>query len=88
MNNTELLAMMFSERLRVALGVTRIQEVNALNARETDKDVCHSHAFCDPNEVMLQSFKDVFERELDLSKDIDLVNAAWTLAKRKRFYMP
>lgn len=51
------LAQAFSELLREAIG-DRINDVIERNATEENPDACHSHDFCDANEIMLQAWRD------------------------------
>lgn len=60
------------------------------NRWEKDKQVCHSHDFCDANMAMNEALKKVIKhRETDELDDpkIDLWNKAWALAKKNEFYV-
>jgi hypothetical protein len=59
------------------------------NERETDPGICHSHDFCDANEVMLEAFKvfiagdDVMTGIVTGDRDtVSLWNKAWDYATR------
>lgn len=61
------------------------------NAEEDqDLNICHSHDFCDANELMMVAFCEAFgqtEEEFGLQDEgvIDAINAAWALAKAANF---
>lgn len=69
------------------LGFT-LETVDALNAAESDPQICHSHDFCDANQALL----DALERlELDYDSAIDddhlcpITDYTWTQVKREGF---
>lgn len=77
------LARSFCAVLTEWLEADTIAEIVRRNAESANENVCHSHDFCDANQAML----DAMERhgmEWD-SEHIDLVNAAWDIAKSKGF---
>lgn len=84
------LAQRFSELLKRNIG-TSITEVIGRNIVETNLDVCHSHDFCDANEVMLQAWKDCGHNPDDVTgeKQTDearrLWETAWDIAKEYDF---
>lgn len=100
MNQTEQLAREFSLKLRHYLSEHEMSQVISLNESEEDKDCCHSHDFCDANMVMDEAFIKVFNRSCIFPSDVeenpelaakevedlDLWNAAWTVAKNNKFY--
>lgn len=56
----------------------------------TNTSICHSHDFCDANELMLLAYCEIMgltEDEFDLSDDgvMDLINEAWAIAKSRSF---
>ena len=61
--------------------------IDLLNKNETDKNVCHTHDFCDANMAMDEAFQDVFDREFNLNSqdDMNMVNLAWDKAKEQGF---
>lgn len=62
-------------------------EIISRNHRETDPKVCHSHDFCDANDVMAQAIWAVTETWFYPGCGLDdLFNGAWDLAKRARFF--
>lgn len=84
----------FSSLLAKEIGIDKMKDVKKLNIDDTNKDVCHSHDFCDANMVMQDAFKVV---GIDLEKDFpdavqnefitDTWEKAWTLAKKNNFYV-
>lgn len=50
----------FCRALREEIGDEEYAEVLALNAQETDPNVCHSHDYCDANMVMLATVQRVY----------------------------
>lgn len=79
------LALRFSYGLRTVIGREHFNEMRSENAKEQNKSICHSHDYCDANQVMLDAFLDAFGREVNLQADPDteLINAAWDIAKDK-----
>jgi hypothetical protein len=72
MNAVEL-AKEFSAELRRTLTADEMDEVNRLNADEANPGVCHSHDFCDANQVML----DVLGFAVFDASQNDLISQAW-----------
>lgn len=79
----------FSEMLREAIGPEQFAEVQRRNAAEPRATVCHSHDFCDANEVMAAAMREVVGTapydDADASDEqtqglVDIWNAAWTVA--------
>lgn len=84
MNATEL-AKAFAEEMNDTLTTAEIDEVNRLNAAETNPNICHSHDFCDANEVMLAAMAR-FGVEFDTSNSLhELLDKAWGIAKGAEF---
>jgi hypothetical protein len=81
MNAVEL-AKAFSEELRRVLTADEMGEVNRLNAEEANSGVCHSHDFCDANQVMLDAMGDEFE---NTDEQNALISQAWNIAKAAEF---
>jgi hypothetical protein len=84
------IARMFSDDLRAFLGSDKMLQVIARNRHEPDKLICHSHDFCDPNQIMIDLFdrlgldclpEDDSERRLALA----LCDKAWSIAKAREF---
>ena len=86
LSNEAKLAMKFSEILRDDLTEEQMDLVNERNAAEPRDSprVCHSHDFCDANEVMADALElmGVPEFRPEVS---ELVNAAWNLARESEF---
>lgn len=78
------LAEAFADAIWHEIGADNYAEVFRRNLAETDSCVCHSHDFCDPNQVMLDAFELAFGREAEFSgdgegDDMPTVRAAWQL---------
>jgi hypothetical protein len=86
--NAPALAERFQTRLREAIGPDALRQVTELNAAETVKGVCHSHDFCDANEVMLLALDDLglpspVGEDEDARDEADaLVGEAWAIFQR------
>lgn len=79
------LANMFSELLRAALS-GNLEEVVHRNRAETNPNICHSHDFCDANQVMLDAYVEVYGNEPDMrSDDVEVMGYAWDEAKLREF---
>ena len=87
--NAEALAERFESRLREAIGPEALRKVAELNAAETVEGVCHSHDFCDANEVMLLALEDlglpspVDEHEAVRDEADALVVEVWAIFRRR-----
>jgi hypothetical protein len=90
----ESVAKEFSKLLLDEIGVEKLRQVVDLNKKEKDKNICHSHDFCDSNMVMQSAFKAI---GIDLEKNYpdalqnesitEIWNAAWNLAKKNDMYI-
>lgn len=62
-------------------------QVRNLNAKETNKSICHSHDFCDANEAMIQAWQSLTSLDLDCGDDghAELMNKAWDISKSAGF---
>lgn len=84
------LAQRFSELLKRVIGPS-IADVISRNALEENCDVCHSHDFCDANEVMLQAWKDCGHDPDDITGEDHadearrLWQTSWDIAKEYDF---
>lgn len=79
---TEAIAREFSRVLKVWIGAENMDLLRQANDEEADEGICHSHDFCDANMAMQQAFQN-----LKLDEDnVAMWNAAWDMAKEKRFY--
>ena len=93
MNRIPDLARRFAKNLAEAVGGDTMDEIVRRNHRDPKAypgdDVCHSHDFTDPNQVMLDSFPEVYKRppRLANARDIHRINEAWSIAKRNDFWI-
>lgn len=80
------LAKDFATLLNDELSSENLAKVIALNAAETNTEICHSHDFCDPNQVMIDAMA-LQNVELDTQSEEQRVqmNLAWDIAKKARF---
>jgi hypothetical protein len=84
---TTTLANTFSRRLSAFLSLEEMTAVCAANELEDDPVICHSHDYCDANEIMAAAFKETTGREIDLQSDDDreMWCDAWADAKEAHF---
>lgn len=95
--SAEIIARAFCRQLQRYLAPKQFAEVIARNAKEPNKNVCHSHDFCDANVLMDEAFRDVAGfSATDTGGDdigcmndkcVDLFNEAWSIAKAANFTM-
>ena len=94
MNDAKELAREFSKVLLHWIGPEYMRRVIEKNSKQEDKNICHSHDFCDANMAMDEAFNNILKRS-PLPDDLDegmtdetmqLWNAAWDLAKERKFY--
>lgn len=73
------IAVAFDRLLRCAIAPADYDRVIELNRAEPNPHVCHSHDFCDANEVMAEAFEDWTgsEPRPDSDEDTSLWNNAW-----------
>lgn len=86
-NDITVLAREFSKRLAECIGTNKLYLANYLNEHETDKDVCHTHDFCDANVVMLETFE---ANNIDLAIGeafYTLAGKVWDCAKLNSFFL-
>lgn len=93
----EELAVAFCGELKEQIGLIGIRKAAELNDSEADHRVCHTHDFCDSNQVMLDAWERVFgtgtepaciregTTDEERAHDDRIWNRAWKLAKRARF---
>jgi hypothetical protein len=85
------LAWEFSDVLHYELSEEELEEAVRLNAEEPEgSGVCHTHDHIDANEAMIVAFtvvvgREPFNIERENDPDMDLINAAWSLASSKGF---
>jgi hypothetical protein len=83
----EKLAKKFSQLLIDEIGRFKVCRVNKRNSRETNKHICHSHDFCDANQVMIDA-SGLSNAELDNIENLwEHFSEAWSLAKQNQFYL-
>lgn len=88
----ETLAREFAKVLLEDIGAPSLRMASLLNLREPDKDVCHTHDFCDSNQSMIDAYArltGIPAAEVDVCTDpfVTVANAAWSLAKSKVFFL-
>ena len=83
----KILATEFSAELLRTIGKKELARVVRLNRIQTDKGICHSHDFCDSNEVMMEAFEECFKQPIDLAENdhMNLMDLAWNEAKENNF---
>jgi hypothetical protein len=76
------LAAAFRRLLREQLTPAQWEEMLALNAREPNPNVCHSHDHIDANMTMAEAWEEVFGRKPDPADEdeADTWNKAWKIA--------
>ena len=88
MKDKEKLAKQFAAALLEEIGIDNLCEVNRLNFREIDfESVCHSHDFCDANEIMLLTVDPNMNEWNDIEDQWNDISEIWGIAKRHRFYI-
>lgn len=82
-----ILAIEFSKILHEWLNQDTIDQINSLNEAQEDKDICHSHDFCDANMAMNEAFQKVYGRGLNLGaeEELSITSKSWKLAKENEF---
>lgn len=75
----------FESLLWQQLGEANYREVAERNHRETDPNICHTHDFCDANQVMMDAFEKVLGREPDIQSptDMQVFDAAWVIGRQR-----
>jgi hypothetical protein len=82
------LAVAFSALLLQHLGPEKMREVIRLNSLEKDPKVCHSHDFCDANEIMYEAQENLkLNLQVDEEESARVWSEAWGLAVRNKFFM-
>ena len=77
-----ILAEKFVELLRAALTPSEFAEMADANANETNPDICHSHDYCDANQIMLDALQSL---GIEYDADSALHSDAWTYAREELF---
>jgi len=78
------LAIEFSHQLQLDVGTKNLLKIIIRNSKEPNKNICHSHDFCDANVCMSNACD---WNKIDFTVEIDLVNAAWDMARANNFYI-
>lgn len=88
----ENVARKFSELLLAELGRETLLKIVHENMSEENPEICHSHDFCDANEVMndaLEWFDFELYSDSGLNQETEKVfSAAWKIAKANNFFLP
>lgn len=86
MSNENKLSVLFSAVIRSWLSKDELEKVNDLNQNEADKQICHSHDFCDANQAMIDAL-DQMKMDYEPMDDIQgkLINDAWEISKSANF---
>jgi hypothetical protein len=80
------LAQEFSRRLLAAIGPDALAAVVADNAGCTIEGVCHTHDYCDANQVMIDSLPAVGQSyDGSDSEQWGLIDTAWEIARATDF---
>jgi hypothetical protein len=80
------LATAFSRILRDTLTDEQLSDVRARNAAETNPSICHSHDYCDANQVMIDALQSVgYPYSMDDDALFALECDAWELARAGKF---
>jgi len=82
----------FRREMNAQLEPAQILEIIQLNDAEANPNICHSHDFCDANEVMLAAWEaetgEPCEFDAGCERTVSIMNEAWRLAKQARFTDP
>lgn len=80
------LALEFTKLLQAQLSTDVLNTVRKLNALEQDSDICHTHNFCDANQVMIDALDELHETfDPQDAAQGNWIDAAWSLAKLAGF---
>jgi hypothetical protein len=90
MKNDLALATDFAKRLAADLDAETLVQIDALNAAETDPNICHSHDFCDANVFMAATINTELGRDEDEYTAGDdefdrMFERVWMVAKAEGF---
>jgi hypothetical protein len=75
----------FESMLYATLGEEHYVEAAARNQRENDPRICHTHDFCDANQVMIYAFNAVLGYDPDIQSEADMAifDAAWSVGRER-----
>ena len=76
------LAEKFTELLRATLTPSEFAEMANANANETDAGICHTHDYCDANQVMLDAMSAL---GIGYTDENTLWSDAWLHARHELF---
>ncbi len=82
------LANAFSKQLRQNITRSEFSEVIRRNKAQSDPSICHTHDFCDANQVILDAMKVIGlsgEYDADDANQHALITKAWDTAKAANF---
>lgn len=85
------LSVTFAAKVREWVAPEDVASIDRLNAAESDRNICHSHDYCDTNMAMHESMVQSGVPENDLLGDTATVaastlwNDAWNIAKSRGF---
>lgn len=82
----EQLSAEFCRILNEWLNQSEIEEIIRRNALPEYANCCASHDYCDANQAMVDALEE-FGLEFHPDECIELVNAAWDLAKERQFVL-
>ena len=84
---TQAISIHFILGLQAILSERDLDTVRERNRQETSPGVCHTHDFCDANEVMALAFHTVVGRPFDADTDGPLWELSWFDASQKNFQL-
>lgn len=86
----EALAKVFADKIAQTHTSEACEQIVRRNRNEEDAGICHSHDFCDANELMMRAYCEVFaitEEEFDMTEEIaSNINEAWAIARINEFW--
>jgi hypothetical protein len=87
------LARQFSQELLACLGIKKLRAASAANiagGHHLSDVLCHTHDYCDANELMARAYETITGGEPDVQDPnvCALWNSAWQAAKARDFYLP
>lgn len=76
----------FSKEIRDFVSEEQMKLIIERNREEKSPSICHSHDFCDANEIMIRAMKKVTGNNDPCSEQfIKIAGPAWELAFQKEF---
>jgi hypothetical protein len=82
------LAAKFADRIERTLSTGEFDDMLTRNAAETNPAICHTHDFCDANQVMIDvlTLCDIEYNPQDDGQR-ELIDSAWRIAKGEDFHV-